>query len=198
MTIIPWHRNVQRKHTLTYSVKTMGGHWAAVLDKAVAEFNRLMSQHKLDLSLSKVEKGKGPHIVLETRPGHGIHGRTPMQTMKLRGAEYLDFVTIQVPATPRIEPGNPKAREVGPGVRLCLLVHELIHAVGLTNDEHSSDDVFAARSILIPKGQYLKSKAQAKEDMVQPPDGSALMPPIRLGTKTVGKLKKAWNGGETE
>jgi len=198
MTIVAWHRNVQRKKTLTYAVKTMGGQWATVLDKAVAEFNRQMSQHGLDLSLGKVEKGKGPHIVLETQPGHGLHGRAPSRTMVLNRVEYLDLVTIQVPATPRIEPGNPKAREVGPGVRLCLLVHELIHAVGLSNDEHASDDVFAAKSILIAKGQYLKSKAQAKEDMVQPPDGSAPMPPIRLGTKTVANLKKAWTGGETD
>jgi hypothetical protein len=80
-------------------------------------------------------------------------------------------------------------------VRLCLLVHELIHAVGLSNDEHSADDVFAAKSIVIQKGAYLKSRTQAAEDLVQPPDGSAPMPPIRIGAKTLTNLKKAWTGG---
>ena len=197
MTIISWHKNVQRKNTLTYSVKAMGGHWTAVLDKAIAEFNRQMSQHGLKLALSKVEKGMGPHIVLETQPGNGIHGSAPSQTMKLNGVEYLDLVTVRVPATPRIEPNNPRSREVGPGVRLYILVHELIHAVGLSNDEHSGDDVFAAKALVIPKGTYLKSK-QTAEDLVQPFDGSAPMPPIRIGAKTVTNLKKAWSGAETK
>jgi hypothetical protein len=76
-------------------------------------------------------------------------------------------------------------------------VHELIHAVGLDNDEHSPDDVFAAISVVIPKGQYLKSGKQAAEDLVQPPDGSAQLPPIRIGPRTLTNLKKAWTGGET-
>ncbi len=190
MTIIPWHRNVQRKHTLTYSVGAnfKGAHWTPVLDKAIAEFNRHMSQHGLKLSISKVEKGMGPHILLETEPGNGIHGSAPSQTKKINGVEYLDLVTIRVPATPRIEPNNPKSREVGPGVRLYILMHELIHTVGLSNDEHSADDVFAAKSVLIPKGSYLKSKTQAADDLVQPPDGSGPMPPIRIGAKTVTNL----------
>jgi hypothetical protein len=104
MTIISWHRNVQRKNTLTYSVKAMGGQWTAVLDKAIAEFNRQMSHHSLKLSLSKVEKGMGPHIVLETQPGHGLHGSAPSQTKKINGVEYLDLVTIRVPATPPHRP----------------------------------------------------------------------------------------------
>ena len=63
-----------------------------------------------------------------------------------------------------------------------------------SNEEHSPDDVFAAESIVIPKGQYLPSRKQAAEDLVQPPDGSAPMPPIRIGARTVTNLKKAWTG----
>ena len=197
MTIIAWHKNVQRKGTLTYSVKALGGQWTAVLDKAIAEFNRQMSHHGLKLTLAKVEKGMGPHIVLETQPGNGLHASAPSQTKVINGVRYLDLVTIRLPATPRINPDNPRSPEVGPGVRLCLLVHELIHAVGPDNDEHSPDDVFAGKSVVIPKGQYLKSGKQAAEDLVQPPDGSAPLPPIRIGAKTVGNLKRAWTGGET-
>jgi hypothetical protein len=197
MTIVPWHKNVQRKSTLTYLVKGMGGQWTPVVDKAIAEFNRQMSQHGLKLTLSKVEKGMGPHIVLETRPGNDLHGHAPSKTKKINGVEYLDTVTVQVPATPRIDEKDPRSREVGPAVRVCLLVHELIHAVGLDNDEHSPDDVFAAKSVVIPKGHSLPSRRQATEDVVQPPDGSAPMPPIRIGPRTLTNLKKAWTGGET-
>jgi alkylated DNA nucleotide flippase Atl1 len=42
MTIMPWHRNVQRKGTLTYSAgaSLKSGQWATLLDRGVAEFNR--------------------------------------------------------------------------------------------------------------------------------------------------------------
>jgi hypothetical protein len=58
--------------------------------------------------------------------------------------------------------------------------------------------VFAAKSTLIPKGSYLKSRSQAAEDLVQPPDGSNPMPPIRIGAKTVINLKKACSGEQTK
>ena len=194
MAIIGWHKSVQQKGTLTYDVRAMGGQWTAVLDKAIAEFNRQMALHGVKLALAKVAKGMGPHIVLETQPGHGLHGSAPSQTKRINGVLYLDEVTVRVPATPRVNPDDPKSREVGPSVRLCLLVHELIHAVGLSNEEHSPEDVFAGKSVVIPKGQYLKSGNQASEDLVQPPDGSAPMPPVRIGARTVGNLKQAWKG----
>jgi hypothetical protein len=195
MTIVPWHKNVQKKNTLTYSVSASfkGGHWMTVLDKAITEFNQQMAQIGLKLSITKVEKGMGAHIVLDTEPGNGLHGRAPSQTKRINGVVYLDEVKILLPATPRIDPDDPKSREVGPGVRLCLLVHELIHAVGLSNDEHSKDDVFVAKSYVVRKGSYLKSGTQVAEDLAQPPDGSDPMPPIRIGATTITNLKKAWS-----
>jgi hypothetical protein len=44
---------------------------------------------------------------------------------------------------------------------------------------------------------YLKSRAQAAEDLVQPPDGSDPLPPIRIGAKTLTNLKEAWPGDDT-
>ena len=44
--------------TSEFAVKAMGGQWAGVVDKAVAEFNRQMSKIGLKLVLAKVEKGK--------------------------------------------------------------------------------------------------------------------------------------------
>lgn len=192
MAIIPWHKNVQRKQQLTFDTKGMGAKWSKVLDKAIAEFNKQMSKIGVKLVLTKAGKGKRPHVILETRAGNDLHGTASLQTMILNRVQYLDRVTIRMPATPRIDPRDSRSREVGPGVRIALLVHEMIHAVGLGNAEHASNDVFAARSIVIPEGQYLKDGKQAKEDLVQPPDGSTPIPPIRIGAKTIANLKKAW------
>jgi hypothetical protein len=203
MTIIPWHKNVQRKNTLTYSVSAnfKGGHWMTVLDKAIAQFNQLMSQHGLKLSITKVQEGMGPHILLETEPGNGIHGRAPSQTKRINGVEYLDSVTIRVPATPRIHPNDPKSREVGSGVRLFILVHELIHSVGprlrppTTSSSHLTAAVRCRPSGLARRrsptsrklGQESKRKGRSwrRETAVIARDNPARWPSIRA-SRTAG------------
>jgi hypothetical protein len=191
MTIIPWSKAVQRKGTLTVAAAEdiKGGHWTTALDKAIATFNQLMSDKSIAVTISKAENEINAHIRFMTEKGNGIHGNGNLSTMKLGGREYLDSVTIKVPATPRIDPNDAKSREVGVAVRIYILVHEMIHAVGLTNDEHSHDDVFS-------KAGLLKAGKTAGDDLVQPLDGSEPMPPIRLGATTIANLKKAWPGPE--
>ena len=191
MTIIPWPKNVQRKGALTIAAAEdfKGGHWTTALDKAIATFNQLMSDRGIAVTISKAEKEINAHIRFVTEKGNGIHGNTDLATMKLGGKEYLDRITVRVPATPRIDPKDAKSREVGVGVRIYILVHEMIHAIGLTNDEHSKDDVFS-------EAGALKAGKTAGDDLVQPLDGSEPMPPVRLGATTLANLKKAWPGTE--
>lgn len=96
MAIIPWHKNVQRKNQLTYVAKGMGAKWTAVLDKAIAEFNKQMSKIGMKLALTKVEKGKGPHIILKIRRGNDLHGTAALRTMMLNRKQYVDQVTIKL------------------------------------------------------------------------------------------------------
>jgi hypothetical protein len=198
MTIMRWYKPVQNRGSLTVSAGSSfkGGHWMPVLDKAMADFNQQISKI-LKLSISKAEKEVNAHIFLETETGNGIHGTTALTPMKIGGVDYIDKAGIRVPATPRVDPKDPKSREVTAGVRLYILVHELIHAVGLSNDEHATDDVFTKEALPVPKGTYLKSGKQAADDVVQPYDGSAPMPPIRLGATTISNLQKAWPAADT-
>src|SRR3954452_15959581 len=83
MTIIPWRRNVQSKGTLTHAANAgvKGGHWATVLDRAIAEFNRPMSQHELKLALGKVEEGTWcslPTAARRCRPSGSGRRRSPI------------------------------------------------------------------------------------------------------------------------
>jgi hypothetical protein len=83
------------------------------------------------------------------------------------------------------------AREAGPGVRLYMIAHELIHTLGLTNAAHSRDDVFTRNPGLLTKGMVLQGKG-ITEDVIRPYDLSAPIPPIRLGATTIANLQKAW------
>jgi hypothetical protein len=104
MTIIPWPKNVQRKGALTIAAAEdfKGGHWTTALDKAIATFNQLMSDKGIAVTISKAEKEINAHIRFVTEKGNGIHGNGALSTMKMGGREYLDSITIKVPATPRI------------------------------------------------------------------------------------------------
>jgi hypothetical protein len=72
-----------------------------------------------------------------------------------------------------------------------MLVHELIHALGLTNAAHSKDDVFTKEPFIIQKGNYFNG-TQLSDDVVQTFEPTIIVPPIRLRATTVGNLKKAW------
>ena len=77
-------------------------------------------------------------------------------------------------------------------MRLYMLVHELIHALGLTNAAHSKDDVFTRGPHIIQKGNTLPSRAQATQDVVQTFDPTIVVPPIQLRSATITNLQKAW------
>ena len=96
-----------------------------------------------------------------------------------------------MPATPLVSQRDPHAREVGPGVRLYMLAHELIHTLGLTNAAHSKDDVFTKNPTLVQKGVVLNGTGLA-DDAVQSYDLSVVIPPVRLRATTLSNLKKAW------
>ena len=139
----------------------------------------------------------GAHIVFQTEQGNGVHGRDDLQPEIVNGKKYMYTATIRVPATPRIDPKDSKSREVGPGVRLAILVHEMIHAVGLDNSEHSKDDVFIKSFQLMPKGQYVNG-VQLTEDVALLGNGSDPLPPVRIESGTITKLKQAWTGEDTK
>jgi hypothetical protein len=69
-------------------------------------------------------------------------------------------------------------------VRLHILVHELVHCIGLTNCAHSDDDVFIGK-LVMSLGGTVNGKAL-------PRDGSGSIPALKLGAKTIMKIKKAW------
>ena len=187
MTAIGWPKNIVNKKSLTVFAdgSFAGSSWKPVLDAALKEINDSLRLNHIDLIFSKAAKVIDAHIVLGTKAGNGIHGSAAIGTVKYGGKEYADRITIAVPATPRISESDPKSREAGPGVRLYILVHELIHSTGLTNDEHTTGDVFAGKAAL-------SEGTTAAEDKVAPFDGSDPMPPIRIGIATIKLLQGVW------
>jgi hypothetical protein len=189
--IIPWNDAVRTSGVVRVFIGPgmRGSQWAGIFDKAASALNAELKQHGIEVEIKKAASESQAEAVLETTPGSDLHGQSLLDT---GGTAFIQKVTIKVPATPRVSQIDRHAREVGPGVRLYMIAHELIHTLGLTNAAHSKDDVFTKKPSLLQKGLVLQGKGVA-EDMVRSYDLSVVIPPIRLGASTLMNLQKAWS-----
>ena len=188
--VIQWNDAVRQTGVVRLFVEAgLGrGGWAGIVDKALAALNDELARKGIRVVIKKVSKAADAEAILDTTPGIELHGQSLLDT---GGTPFLQRVTIQVPATPKVSMQYKDAREAGPGVRLYMIAHELIHTLGLTNAAHSRDDVFTRKPGLLTKGMVLEGKG-ITEDVIRSYDLSTLIPPIRLGAATIANLQKAW------
>jgi hypothetical protein len=178
--IIPWPDRIRRTGELkVFPGSTFTGSvWATDLEKAITSINQLL-KGKVGLVFKKADQEAGSPIVAETFSGSGLHGKAALTVMGSGERQRLGSVQLRVPATPQIN-----GVDAGQPLRLHILVHELVHCIGLTNCAHSDDDVFIGK-LVISLGGSVNGKAL-------PRDGSGSIPPLKLGAKTITKIKKAW------
>jgi hypothetical protein len=68
-----------------------------------------------------------------------------------------------------------------------IAVHEMVHACGLTNDEHSKDDLFQASQNIVPGDTAAGDGAR-----IQVGNREIWMPPLILSGTTVQHIKGVW------
>jgi hypothetical protein len=212
----PWDDPIKATKQLTVfpTSNVTGGAWDSVFNNALAEFNKLSKAHKLGVTLTKSQtppSSNGPGAAdvqfdavngtvtftalgtafSLTLNGNDLHGDTqvikqsftgPGGTTPLRVAKAFIFV----PSTPQTSP--PNNRIVGDPVKLCIAVHELIHACGLANSDHSSvanADVFFG----IPS---LRDRVNPKDDRLVVGNPGKELPPIVLNPATVKVIQANW------
>jgi hypothetical protein len=185
--IYPWPDNVRLAKQLTIAVagSLPGNGWLSAVKSAIDFFNQEMSNQHVDLSFVMAAKAVNAHIVMEGVPGNGTHGQAELALTKRRGKEYLAKVTIRVPATPRVSQRDPKSRLVGDAIKACILVHEMIHGLGLPNSQHTNADIFSKEFQLIDGGK-------AALDKIQWDASSPSMPPPVINGMTLQKIRSVW------
>ncbi|MGQ0484933.1 MAG: hypothetical protein ACT4SY_06235 [Hyphomicrobiales bacterium] len=199
MAVYRWIKDVQDSRSLMiFAEKAFTGGWATVLVSSIKDFNRLVDSKGIKLVLSKVGNAEEANIILNSAnkyanvsyggtvfakasDGTYTHGLT--RRIEDEATRLVKKAYVFVPATPRLERGNPKSREVGPKVRNFILVHEFIHAAGVgdsnpNDDEHTLDDVFCS-PISIVEGRT------AAGDIARTQGRNAKeMPPFEINDKT--------------
>jgi hypothetical protein len=184
------------------------GAWHTILKKTVPELNTELSKQKVklqyDISSDKpTVTGDGANIWVRAEAGsfdlkfqnksdkgqidaNGLHGETHLwreEDSKTKKQEMVKAYVI-LPRHPLI--GDARKRAAGEPILKVIMAHELIHAAGLDNDEHTDDDIFVgvqnADQGNTPADDHLRIRFTGKD---------ILMPPIFL-SQTVKKLQAIW------
>jgi hypothetical protein len=69
-------------------------------------------------------------------------------------------------------------------VKLCIAVHELVHAAGLSNGEHGQGDIFFG----FPQ---LRTGTRPGDDRLA--SDATVMPPIVFGPQTIARIRSNWS-----
>ena len=180
MTMIRWPERIRKRGDLRIFARPSftGSVWAADLDQAIKLMNTMLSEKSIGLKFVRWDTESGADITADTYAGAGMHGKTALEPTGKGDRERIDWARLLLPATPKIN-ADPKGIDVGAPVRMHILVHELVHCTGLTNDEHAKSNVFV-KSLVITIGYQ------------QPANGSASVPAIKLGP-AADLIKQAWD-----
>lgn len=201
--MIPWISPIKRKRQLAVYSDASLGVWAGIVKDAIREFNVLSRTHQLGVIL--VESNKPPAVIggaevsvqsvngaasfsydNETKTGSltgtGLHGMTWLFSRD----GFLEKAAVFLPSQPKIN--TPKTvRPVGPNVMKLIAIHELVHACGLTNSEHTNNDLFQGNPQVDPGATPAGDKVT-----IQTGGKVTGMPPFVLSGPTANHIKRLW------
>lgn len=203
---VPWEGVIKATKRLTVFPTTTvsGGPWGSVFKRAIQEFNQMSKTLKFGVTLAvsstaPASNGSGANVQFDTASGtvqfnglgtgfsltvngDGMIGHTQQVIESFPGQpDRIRQAFIFVPSTPRINAGT--GRIVGDGVKLCMAVHEFIHACGIAQNEHSTGDLFEG----FPS---LSAGSQPQDDKLT--FGQKHSPPLFLVSATVKKIHDNW------
>ena len=199
--MIPWNDAVKQSGRLNVFLGDLTGSWNQVFREAIHAFNVLASGHRLGVKIveSKLSPDDDPGAEVgvqavtsaisaswggETRSedfdGNRLHGRTMLFSQQ----GQLERALVYLPATPQVS--LPTGfRRAGAGILKVIAVHELFHACGLENGEHTRDDLFQGN----PRVNAGDTPAG---DQILIGVGPKGMPPLYLGGATAKNVKDLW------
>jgi len=187
---------------IVYNDLTSGG-WVHIFKIALQLFNAL----GLPVKMSEVKNESSANVVMRVAsglPAYEYNGTSysspkPFDPKRLHGYTMLlhaqdgpiEKAVVFLPSAPQSGPTFPQyARgkavyeKATPEMMKVIAVHELIHACGLDNNDHATDDgVF-----------YFPLAPSGTGKMIVPRQGQDQkpMPPIRISQSTVGRVASLW------
>jgi len=200
---MPWTSAIKREKELAVYTGSSIGSWAGILKEALREFNSLSRKHHLGVTLIESSKpptdAGGADVSIESANGavsFSYDGETRTGSFsgtRLHGLTWLlsrdgliEKAAVFLPSQPQVNTPNG-LRPVGPNVMKLIAIHELVHACGLENSEHSPNDLFQANPQVDPGDTAAGDKVT-----IQTGAHVSLMPPFVLSGPTANHIKRLW------
>ena len=199
----PWTDSVRTSKRLSIHplASVDKGLWKISFQRSVHNLNLLLKANGIGVTLvvptGSHDSGTGDDVRVEAADGDisVSYGGTSTSREKFDGArlhgrtlpasvgDKIEKAFVFLSARPQIN--TPKGRRpAGANIIELIAMHEMVHACGLADSDHSTDDIFQAN----PAVDYGSSPAA---DRVLLPGGKS-MPPFKLGAQTIAKLKMLW------
>jgi hypothetical protein len=188
-----WEDSIRKTGTLTIYRGTTASGWSDVFTQAVTRFNALATTLSINVTFVATTTPPDPNnlqstnVQFETADGH-----ISFPWLGDTGSDELpgdaDMGLTRYGAAPNGLLGRafifvPRRTKRHRFMKLCMTVHELVHATGLCNDDHSSNlnaDIFS---------QHLVAAGNKVEAGIF---NSKVMPPIWMSNETAGKINTLW------
>lgn len=197
----PWIDSVKNARSLTVRNNIGAGNWSSLFSRGLGEINRLLSSASLNITFREaaadasadvvVAVGNGPITYTHdnttfTRQfdGKRLHGYTGLAGRE--GSELIEKAFVFLPSAPEMHAPSG-SRRTGILVMTLILVHEFVHCCGLTDEDHSPDDIFNGNPTTNPGSRPDRDRVG-----IMGSNGYVWFPPFFLSNSTVGKIQSVW------
>jgi hypothetical protein len=194
--VIPWLDSIRQTHKLTIFIAQNATVLAPILGTAITRFNALSQSLSLNVTYETSQTAPDPNNLDGANVQLALaNGNYTFKGLGADGSGFLAadarkgvtrFVTGGSSQDARLAKAFiflPANIQVHDFMKICMTVHEMLHATGLDNAEHTGDadpDIFC--SSLTPAGPGVQCGLFANR----------VMPPIWMTPQTAGKIKPLW------
>jgi hypothetical protein len=196
---ISWKSDVKSAGKLTVFNGITGGKWATLFSAALESFNKLNKRHGLGVKLVPSKSKEDANVVMQTSAGSasfdydGTTYSIAFDGKALKGKTRLvhpsgdiEKAFIYLPAEPLVNTPQGQ-RGLGVNAMKVVAVHELIHACGLEDGDHTETDIFYGNPV-----PAIGDSAGGDQIMLISKTGNVKFPPMLLSPATVSKIKSVW------
>ncbi|HUF05424.1 MAG TPA: hypothetical protein VMM38_14780 [Aridibacter sp.] len=197
----PWMDSVKDSRKLTVRNNIGSGNWSSLFSGGLREINRLMSSASLNITFQEATGDSSADVIVAVSDGpisftydgttrtrafenNRLHGYTGL--IRREGNNYIERAFVFLPSAP--EMNTPSGtRRTGIQVMTLILVHEFVHCCGLSDNDHSPDDIFNGNPTTNPGSRPDRDKVG-----IMGSNGYVWFPPYFLSNTTVGKIQSIW------
>ena len=188
----PWLDSIRNTKTLTIYRGPSAAGWSDIFTEAIMRFNTLSSKLSLNVTFVAATTPpdpnnlKGTNVQFETADGHysfswlGAQGTGTLAGNANKGLTRFGLANDRIG---RAFIYVPKKGQHSRFMKLCMTVHEMVHATGLESEDHSAilnPDIFSES--LVASGDTVEAGVL----------NGRKMPPIWMSNDTAQKIKKLW------